>query len=282
MSKENKKEKKHSFRKFLFFILLFIILTVLYSRYLGTKGLLVKEYEIENNKLPHSFNNLKIAHFSDLHYGRTTDLTDVKELVRRINLKKVDIIIFSGDLFDKSYNVNQKDIENITNELKKLNSTYGSFYVNGENDLKTQNFDNIMNESNFISIIDKTEEIISKNNEKISLTGIGYNSNSIDFLSKLNEYNYKILVIHKPDDFDDYKAYNFSLALSGHSHNNQINIPYVKAFYSQNGSKKYYEPYYKIDNTDFYISSGIGTSDYSFRFFNRPSFNIYKIKDSLN
>ena len=100
MSKENKKEKKHSFRKFLFFILLFIILTVLYSRYLGTKGLLVKEYEIENNKLPHSFNNLKIAHFSDLHYGRTTDLNDVKELVRRINLKKVDIIIFSGDLFD--------------------------------------------------------------------------------------------------------------------------------------------------------------------------------------
>ena len=32
-----------------------------------------------------------------------------------------------------------------------------------------------------------------------------------------------------------------------------------------------------VRNTDLYISSGIGTSEYGFRLFNRPSINFYRI-----
>ena len=42
--------------------------------------------------------------------------------------------------------------------------------------------------------------------------------------------------------------------------------------------KKYYDPYYKIDNTDLYISGGIGVSNFNFRLFNRPSYNLYRFK----
>ena len=43
------------------------------------------------------------------------------------------------------------------------------------------------------------------------------------------------------------------------------------------GAKKYYDEYYKVGNTDLYISSGLGTSELDFRFFNRPSFNFYQL-----
>ncbi len=41
--------------------------------------------------------------------------------------------------------------------------------------------------------------------------------------------------------------------------------------------KKYYENYYKVNDTDLYVSSGIGESRINFRLFNKPSINFYRI-----
>ena len=38
-----------------------------------------------------------------------------------------------------------------------------------------------------------------------------------------------------------------------------------------------YEGYYKVSNTDLYISSGLGESRINFRIFNKPSINFYRI-----
>ncbi len=46
---------------------------------------------------------------------------------------------------------------------------------------------------------------------------------------------------------------------------------------NKKGSLKYNNAYYKIGNTDMYISGGIGTSNYSFRWFNKPSINLYRL-----
>ena len=43
--------------------------------------------------------------------------------------------------------------------------------------------------------------------------------------------------------------------------------------------KKYYNEYYKISDTNLYISGGIGNSVLNFRLFNRPSFNLYRLVD---
>lgn len=280
MSKKSKK-KKNIFRRLLFFLILIIILTVLYARYVGIKNIFVKSYFIEDKDLPSSFNNLKIIHFSDIHYGSTTEMSDIKELVNKINDKKPDIVIFTGDLFDKNYLIKDEDKKNMISELNKISSIYGCYYINGEDDLKNKDFDQVMQDSNFISLNDTNIDITSKKNESIILSGISYNNNNSNFLEPINNYGYKIFVLHKPDEFDEFSAYNFNLALAGHSHNNQINIPYIKSIYSMKGAKKYYEPFYKINKTNFYISSGIGTSDYKFRLFNKPSFNVYTIKNNI-
>ena len=90
-------------------------------------------------------------------------------------------------------------------------------------------------------------------------------------------YNYKINIMHYPDDINKIKDYNFDLVLAGHSHNGQIRVPIYGAIMTPTHAKKYYKPYYKINNTNFYISSGIGCSDYNFRLFNRPSYNLYRL-----
>lgn len=275
---DNEPKKKHIFRKIFFVLLLIIILIVIYARYVGTSGLIIKEYSL-NNGIPKSFSGLKIVHFSDVHYGRTTNFEDFKKLINEINLTKPDIIIFTGDFIDKDINASKDEITKIKDELSKLESTYGKYYVSGNHDIKLKNYNEIFDFAGFINLDDKYDIIYSKNNDSILITGISYNSDLkyLEELYKQNLPSYKINIMHTPDTYNDIKKYNYNLVLAGHSHNGQINIPFYGAIYTPKGSKDYYKPYYKLENTDFYISSGIGTSNYNFRLFNRPSFNLYRL-----
>ena len=127
--------------------------------------------------------------------------------------------------------------------------------------------------------------IYGKNNDKIFIGGTdtySYNKADIDktmeYFKNNDDINYKIILTHEPDYTDTILSkYNINLILSGHSHNGQINIPYIKNIFLPYGSKKYYENYYKINNTDLYLSSGIGESRINLRLFNKPSINFYRI-----
>ena len=88
---------------------------------------------------------------------------------------------------------------------------------------------------------------------------------------------YNILLIHEPDYIKDINYSKYDLILAGHSHGGQVRLPLIGSIYNPNGSKLYHNDYYKINNTDLYISSGLGTSIYDFRLFNRPSFNLYRL-----
>ena len=97
------KKKWHLKRKykFLIFMVLALAFTLLWSRYISTSGLVVKEYKVVNSNLPISFEGLKIVHFTDVHYGRTVKNAELEHLVNEINSLKPDLIFFTGDLIDK-------------------------------------------------------------------------------------------------------------------------------------------------------------------------------------
>ena len=272
------KKSSHPIRKTFFFLILIAIVTVIYARYIGTSGLLVKEYSIRSNNITEGFNGFKIVHFSDIHYGNVTFIEELKNLVEDINKTKPDIILFTGDFIDKNITVSDSEIAEITGELNKLHSTYGNYYINGNHDNKFKKYDEMMINSGFINLNNNFDILYNKNNESILLTGLSTKKDT-KFLEEVfqQNYNYKINIMHYPDDFSDIQNYNYDLVLAGHSHNGQIVIPFYGAVVLPNHAKKYYKPYYKKNNTDFYISSGIGTSNYNFRLFNRPSYNLYRL-----
>ena len=272
-------EKKHPIRKFFFTTVLLISLTVVYARYLGTSGLFIKEYQIKSKNITDAYNGLKIVHFSDFHYGRTTNIDELKNLVNDINKLKPDIIIFTGDFIDKDIKIDDTQMANIIEQLKKLSSTYGNYYINGNHDNKFDKYKSMMDSSNFIDLNNSYDIIYNVNNETILLSGLSTKPDTkvLDDVLKDKFYNYKINIMHYPDDIEKIKNYNFDLVLAGHSHNGQVRVPFYGAVVLPNHAKKYYKPYYKINNTDLYVSSGIGVSDYNFRLFNRPSFNLYRL-----
>lgn len=280
--KENKKTKSKKIIKILFFIIFILIIILLYSRFIGTKGLKVKEYKIVNENFTDNFYGLKIVHITDLHYGNTTNNSDLKKIVDKVNLIKPDIIVFTGDLLDKK--LNNEELGEFKSTLNNMKSNIKKYAVNGNHD---ENFSEILKETGFTDLNNNYDSLYNSNNSVILFSGINTNDDINDAIKNINNFLsneqntnniiYKIMLMHEPDKILDFDYNNYDLILAGHSHNGQITIPFIGSLYKPNGSKKYYKDYYELEGTKLYISGGIGTSTLKLRLFNKPSINLYRL-----
>lgn len=262
-------------------MLILIILLLLYSRFIGTIGLNTKEYTIEDNNISNDFDGIKIVHFSDIHYKRIITKDRIDKIINEINLINPDIVIFTGDLIDQDSEINEDDITYLKEVLSKINAKYGKYSVIGNHDysIDIEILRSIYKESNFNLLENSYDIIYGKDNNKLYIGGISTGAFSDTVLNKMkyDEESYKIIILHEPDYTDEIISLNPNLILGEHSHDGQVNIPYLKKYFVPTGSKKYYDEHYLVNNTNLYISSGIGVSRYNFRLFNHPSINFYRI-----
>ena len=262
-------------------IIILIILLLLYSRFIGTIGLNTKEYTIEDNNISNDFDGIKIVHFSDMHYKRIITKDRIDKIINEINLINPGFVIFTGDLIDQDSEINEDDITYLKKVLSKINAKYGKYSVIGNHDysIDIEILRSIYKESNFNLLENSYDIIYGKDNNKLYIGGISTGAFSDIVLNKMkyDEESYKIIILHEPDYTDEIISLNPNLILGGHSHNGQVNIPYLKKYFVPTGSKKYYDEHYLVNNTNLYISSGIGVSRYNFRLFNHPSINFYRI-----
>lgn len=266
----------------LFILILIFIGTIIYANKIGTKGLKVKEYKIIYENLIEEYYGLKIAHISDLHYYSHIKEKELENIVNEINKLKPDLVVFTGDLFtEKDVKIN---LDKMVDILNKLECDF-KYAVTGNHDASNyKNFKYVMENSNFIELKDTYELIYLKSQTPILLYGLSSNINNstnIEDRFKTDIFDIEtainILLIHEPDYLDKIDHSKYNLILAGHSHNGQVRLPIIGKIYTPNGAKKYYDEYYKINNSDLYISSGVGSTLYNLRLFNKPSINFYRI-----
>ena len=277
-----------------FTILLIIMVgTILYSRYIATSGLITNEIVINNNNVPTSYDGLKIVHFSDLHYTRVITKERVNDIVKEINLINPDIVFFTGDLVDTDKILTEDDKKFLIESLSNINSTYGKYAIYGNHDIANNSEDivDIYNKGNF-KLLDNSYDIIySKNNDKLFIGGLNSVSHELEDIDKVMSYynsndsanTYNIILLHEPDYADNIiNSYdNIDLILAGHSHGGQIRLPIIGALYTPKNGHKYVKGYYDLNGTSLYVTSGIGVSRYNFRLFNKPEINFYRLNNKF-
>ena len=281
------KKEKHILKKIiitLIIIMFIFLLIILYSYFMGSSNLKVKEYSIKNSDISDEFYGLKIIHISDIHYGYHFNKEKLKKVVMKINELKPDIVVLTGDLINNEISNIQE--EEMKEELSKIEVSIGKYAIKGNHDYNFQNWEYIIESCGFINLNDDYN-IIHGNNSNIMISGVStnlYGENNInDKLSASKEYlennniNYKILLMHEPDYVNDINDLSYDLILAGHSHNGQIRIPFIGAIYTPKGAKQYYKEYYRINNNDMYISSGLGNTVINLRLSNQPSINFYRL-----
>ena len=247
--KEKRKKITIIFFKAIFIIVVLFSSFLLYTKYISTNGIIIKEKRIVNNRLPKSFHGVKIIHFSDLHYGSTIYLEDIKNIVKKINARRPDLILFTGDLVDKQYKMEADESEKLIAEINKLSATLGKYAVLGDND--QDHIHTILKQSSFTVLDNSSELIYNKDNTPILLTGISpnwktENQNVEKAFSYFQEENcnkeiYHILIMHEADIIDHIiKTYSVDLALAGNSLNGQICISKDLCLIKKEGSENYF------------------------------------------
>lgn len=261
----------HHHFKLLKKLLIIIIFLVIFIRFYGVSQIVTKEYSIIDNNIPTGFDGMKIVQISDIHYGTTINETSLKKLVNKVNELKPDIIVFTGDLVDKSINTTDKIKAEITVNLSKIEANIGKFAILSDEDSKNSYSSDLITNSGFTLLNNESKLIYNNDIDPIELVGITSLPSTIK-----TSANYKIALIHKPDDADNIINDNYNIIMSGHSHGGIIKLPYIGGLINIKGAKKYHNDYYNLGNTKLYISSGLGTSNINFRMFNQPSINLYR------
>ncbi len=281
-------EEGSKLKRFILYLILIIALIIGYSTYIEPKLLFaIHEYGIETSKIDDNMDGLKIVHFADIHYGTTINKKELEKVINKINKIKPDIIIFTGDLFDKNIILHKDSIKDIKKLFNKLNSTTYKYAIYGDNDYKNKDeYLEIMNDTKF-TILDNTYKFIYQDsNIPIEIIGINkYGNKDYSFIDEpiegidINNI-YRIVIDHEIDNIDNYKSNNIDLILNAHSMGGVINLPLLGRIINEEGSKKYKDNIFEINNTKVYNSNGIGTANLKLRFNNVPSINLYRIYKS--
>lgn len=257
-------------KKFIVFLILIISIMFLYGKYIEPNKFKIKEYNIVDSNIPDSFNGYKIIHITDLYYLNK----DLSLIIDKINNIEPDLVVFTGNLLHNEFDPNQK--ETLINYLKEIKSKYGIYSVKGDND-NNDTYTEIINNSNITLLENNYKYLYNNNYTPIMLIGLDNNLNIDNTFNYEDNNYYKIVLSHYPDNYDLIENKEINLFLSGNSLNGQIRLPLLGGIIKKEGSKKYYDEKYYINNTTIYISNGIGNPKYDFRLFNTPSINLYRL-----
>lgn len=284
---ENIEKKGKVFVNIIIFIFVVVLGLYLYARYYEPSILKVKEYRIPSEEIPLSFSGIKIVHISDIYFGNTTDIKNIDNMVQKVNLLKPDLILFTGNLFGN----NVKKLEELESSMSKLKATLGKYAVKGNNDYINE-YESFMDNIDFKVLNNEYDLIYNEGLTPIYLCGLTSSfkeevnlDNCFNYFETLEEEgtfnpNYEIIMVHEGDVSKEIllKDKKVNLILSGNSLGGTINLPYYGPLIIPKGSKEFFGNHYKRDNTEIYISSGIGTDKYPYRLFNAPSINLYRLK----
>ena len=204
-----------------------------------------EEVTITSTKLPESFNGYRIAQISDLHVGTWgNDTVFLSRLVDKVNALQPDLIVFTGDIVNRD----SRELKPFISVLGRLSAPDGVLTVLGNHDYgdyvawsspkaKRENLEQLKNYEGMMGwkMLDNASSVITNSKgDSIIVIGVGnwgeppfsqYGNLKKAYPSeKLNDENYKILLSHNPEHWNQEVSQisNIDLTLAGHTHAMQM------------------------------------------------------------
>ncbi|NMA50835.1 MAG: metallophosphoesterase [Mollicutes bacterium] len=260
-------------KKCFFSLLIIIIIIILYSIYIEPFNYKINEYNINVKDTSNHYNNLKIAHFTDTMINNKTEFFLLNKIAEEINNVNPNIIIFTGNLLSSNINDKTKKKINIFLSLIKVDVPKYAILDKYDNELSKE------------LLLNNGYQILNKNSLYFFYKDINpiliENFDTIDNLTLPEEnlnYNMIFLLLNNADDFDNITNHDIPIIAFAGNLGGEIRIPFYEGLIRNDGNKDYINNYYSNKNNQLYVSFGIGTSKRKIRLFNKPSFNLYRIR----
>ena len=244
-----------------------IFASIIIGSVYGMNHIELTEYNITTDKIDNE--SYSILFVSDVHYGSVQNTQLVKDNILKMNNLKPDIVVLGGDIVDER--TTKEDMQEIFEELGKINSTYGTYYIFGNHDrqpyaIDYENGNRTFTDSDLNQTIEKNKiKILNDNkitiNNDIVLVGRSDAEwedtiDRIDVNEILNESDlskYIVVLDHQPVESKENAQEGADLQLSGHTHGGQV-FPYGM-IYDLSDRLNYGE--YEIKDMKQIVSSGL-------------------------
>lgn len=264
------------------------------------------EYVVKTTKdIPNG--ELCIVQLSDVHLGTTVGEKDFRRLVARIADEKPDMVVITGDLTDRG--TKRKLMERCLAELKGLKTRFGIYYVPGNHDSEEGQFrmeelheeltkngvvvlsddyrltlwDVFVNGSKGLGVIGRKDATVSRESANRLFKRYEESVREQELYSsdlQFGEPRYTILLDHQPNDFAAEAEAGADLVLCGHAHGGfLLPLKWIWKIYPDlifrvdlcEGRKR-------IGNTDFIVSSGVGTCLTDFKTGTKSEYVVIRVK----
>ena len=208
----------------------------------------------------------RIVHFTDLHHKG--DRKFLQSAINKINALSPDLVCFTGDIIE--------DTKYLPEALELFQQIKSPLYgVPGNHDYWAH--------ADFKTIAEtfaKTggrwlmDESVSAASDKINIAGATCSKTPSLTLSTSQK---NIVLIHYPEWVDKLGAYQFDLALAGHSHGGQVRIPFYGPLVVPWGVGRYDLGLFQTDSGPLYVGAGLGWFYLNVRFNCRPEITAIEI-----
>lgn len=256
-----------------------LVLLLLLVLAAGTGDVVVERVEVPLPGLPAELDGLTIIHISDLHYGfgRFRSKESVTQITRVISSFHPDLIVFTGDLLDRSADPALAG----TLPLKGLKAPLGVYAVMGNHDhhFGKEKIARSLADSGVEVLINRSV-CIQKGGRHFWLTGLDDPLTGEPDLAKAMAPvplgDFKILLVHTPDFAPQAARAGIQLQLSGHSHGGQVRLPGVGALYCPPFGREYPLGLRQVPGsfTWIYTNRGLGTTVVPLRLFCPPEVTL--------
>jgi hypothetical protein len=255
----------------------------LYTGEISRHELSIENVTIHLTRLPDAFRGMRIVQISDFHYAEFTEAYFVREVVRRVNQLRPDMVLLTGDFI--SYGplpysfarLHAKDIAAILSGLTcplryaimgNHDCIVGAKYVAGP-----------LREAG-IAVLENRYTALERDGQRLWLAGLG--SVSLDDSkphegippASLTGKEPVIVLSHEPDILPQIARYNADLMLSGHTHGGQIRFPFLPPLQLPDYGKIYVQGLFRHGPTQLYVNRGIGAVGIPFRFRCPPEITV--------
>ncbi|GAB4469610.1 MAG: hypothetical protein Kow00124_04940 [Anaerolineae bacterium] len=246
--------------------LLHLAITALtqYGLWIEPFRLQVTHVRLASPRLDPTARPVRLLHIGDLHTERLS--TREERLQRLIDALQPDVIVFSGDLINLSYQNDPASWEDVQAVIRRWEAPYGVYAISGTPLVESAELFARLIEGSRLRWLRDEWVPLDIHGQQIALLGVTCAHNNADDARRMQQVaaqaptdRFRLLLFHSPDIAPQAAEAGIDLYLCGHTHGGQVRLPLYGALITSSSLGKRFEMgRYAVGEMTLYVTRGIG------------------------
>jgi len=238
----------------------------------------VNHFTLRHPKVDDRTRNLVVAHVTDIHLGRWVKPRHVEDIAAYVNRQRVDLAVLTGDYVG----YNKSDLAPCIEALDKLDVPAFATLGNHDHWASTELAEAAFARSAVSMLSNRSLSFTTHRGHALRIIGVddavtGHDDVAGSFAEATDDL-LRLTLCHVPALAPQLSEAGADLMFSGHTHGLQFNVPGVARLLESRLGVKYIGGGYEVGGTLLYVSRGLGSASWPWRFRAAPELAFFTLQ----